>query len=94
MKDCRECEYGTTKVCRTNKPCIKYSQFKPKNENQELLYTLVDIVKFPYGSKFENIETGTIYVMEQQLKIIKNDGEYDYPALDEDSFEELYRVIN
>lgn len=57
------------------------------------MYKINDIVKFPYGTKFENIETGTIYIMEQQLKIIKNNGEYDYPAIDKESFEEKYRLI-
>lgn len=65
-----------------------------EEEVKEKLYTLMDVVDFPYGTKFENTETGTIYIMEQQLKILKSNGDYDYPALDKDSFLELYRKIN
>lgn len=65
-----------------------------EKEVKEKLYTLMDVVDFPYGTKFENTETGTIYIMEQQLKILKSNGDYDYPALDKDSFLELYRKIN
>lgn len=56
------------------------------------IYKLTDIITFPYGTKFENIETGTIYIMEQQLKILESDGTYNYPSLDKDSFEEGYRL--
>ena len=63
------------------------------NAEKETLYKISDIVTFPYGTKFENIETGTIYIIEQQLKILKNDGDYDYPALDKESFEENYRLV-
>lgn len=63
------------------------------DREKETLYKISDIVKFPYGTKFENIETGTIYIIEQQLKILKSNGEYDYPALGKDSFEEDYRII-
>lgn len=58
-----------------------------------LEYKINEIVNFPYGTKFENIESGTIYVIEQELKILKNDGSYDYPAINKYSFEENYRVI-
>ena len=61
---------------------------------KETLYKISDIVKFPYGTKFENVETGTIYIMEQQLKILKSNGDYDYPALYKYSFEEDYRLID
>ena len=64
-----------------------------KKVEKETLYKISDIVKFPYGTKFENVETGTIYIIEQQLKILKNNGDYDYPALDKESFEENYRLV-
>ena len=68
-----------------------YGEYIDSLKNKTL--KISDIVKFPYGTKFENIETGTIYIMEQQLKIIKPNGEYDYPAIDKESFEEGYRIV-
>ena len=67
--------------------------YTKKKVEKETLYKISDIVKFPYGTKFENVETGTIYIIEQQLKILKNNGDYDYPALDKESFEEDYRLV-
>ena len=75
-----------------NKVKSKIEGYKEK-KRKEKLYKISDIVKFPYGTRFENIETGTIYIIEQQLKILKNDGDYDYPALDKESFEENYRLV-
>lgn len=59
----------------------------------EILYSIIGVVNSKYGTKFEAIESGTIYAMEQQLKIIKPDGTYDYPALDKDSFNEKFRRL-
>ena len=65
---------------------------KRRNEIEKL-YKLQDIVKYPYGTKFENIETGTTYIMLQELRILGSDGRYDYPAITSRSFEEEYRII-
>ena len=64
-----------------------------KEKREEKLYKISDIVKFPYGTRFENIETGSVYVMEQELKIVKGNGEYDYPAIGRDTFDEDYRIV-
>ena len=64
-----------------------------KEKREEKLYKISDIVKFPYGTRFENIETGSVYVMEQELKIVKGNEEYDYPAIGRDTFDEDYRIV-
>ena len=75
-----------------NKVKSKIEDYKEK-KRKEKLYKISDIVKFPYGTKFENINSGSIYTMEQQLKIIKSNGEYDYPAIGRDTFYEDYRIV-
>lgn len=57
-------------------------------------YTLTDIVKSPKGSKFKNVKTGDIYVMDEFLKVFITDVYYDIPKLKSDSFDEIYMKID
>ena len=75
-----------------NKVKSKIEGYKEK-KRKEKLYKISDIVKFPYGTRFENIETGSVYVMEQKLKIVKANGKYDYPVIGRDTFYEDYRIV-
>ena len=75
-----------------NKVKSKIEGYKEK-KRIEKLYKISDIVKFPYGTRFENIETGSVYVMEQKLKIVKANGKYDYPVIGRDTFYEDYRIV-
>lgn len=53
-------------------------------------YTLIDIVKSPRGSKFKNVKTGDVYVMDEFFKLFITDVYYDIPKLKSDSFDEVY----
>lgn len=93
MKECYDCKFCRFLYKNRGVAPMDWKVDTMFDKEKETLYKISDIVKFPYGTKFENIETGTIYIIEQQLKILKNDGEYDYPALDKESFEENYRLV-
>ena len=92
-KECYDCKFCRFLYKNRGVAPMDWETYDIFKEEKETLYKIQDIVKFSYGTKFENIETGTIYIIEQQLKILKSNGEYDYPALSKDSFEENYRII-
>lgn len=85
-KECYDCQFCRFLYKNRGVAPMKWKLDTIFNREKETLYKISDIVKFPYGTKFENIETGTIYIIGQQLKILKSNEEYDYPALNKDIF--------
>lgn len=60
----------------------------------QISYNIKDVCNSPYGTMFVNGSSDTIYIMEQQLKILNQDGTYDYPAIDAEIFEEKFFKID
>lgn len=60
----------------------------------QVAYDIKAVCNSPYGTMFVNGSSGTIYIMEQQLKILNQDGTYDYPAIDAETFEEKFFKID
>ena len=60
----------------------------------QVAYDIKGVCNSPYGTLFINGSSDTIYIMEQQLKILNPDGTYDYPALDAETFEEKFFKID
>lgn len=60
----------------------------------QIAYDIKEVCNSPYGTMFVNGSSDTIYIMEQQLKILNPDGSYDYPAIDAETFEERFFKID